>query len=118
MRISDWSSDVCSSDLGAVGFRIGLAEGGMQHCEGRLEVAEPFHRRRDEHVAGEEGMPGAFADPAPRQAVRLVGPGVDVLHQDVANLHVVRSAKLRLGQECVHTCRSRVSPYLYKKKTK
>src|SRR3546814_4264814 len=53
-------------------FRIGLAEGGMQHCEGRLEVAEPFHRRLDEHVAGEEGMPGAFADHAHRQAVRLV----------------------------------------------
>src|SRR3546814_8196833 len=67
MRISDWSSDVCSSDL----------------------VAEPFHRRLDEHVAGEEGMPGAFADHAHRQAVRLVGPGVDVLHEDVATLHVV-----------------------------
>src|SRR3546814_7061188 len=70
-------------------FRIGLAEGGMQHCEGRLEVAEPFHRRLDEHVAGEEGMPGAFADHAHRQAVRLVGPGVDVLHEDVATLNVV-----------------------------
>src|SRR3546814_14699007 len=83
MRISDWSSDVCSSDreafaVGAVGFRIGLAEGGMQHCEGRLEVAEPFHRRLDEHVAGEEGMPGAFADHAHRQDRKSVVEGKSV----------------------------------------
>src|SRR3546814_19443434 len=37
MRISDWSSDVCSSDLrallGAVGQPGGVAEGGAAHAE-------------------------------------------------------------------------------------
>src|SRR3546814_18495806 len=38
MRISDWSSDVCSSDLGAAGLRIGTAVV-FPGASGRLEAA-------------------------------------------------------------------------------
>src|SRR3546814_18940532 len=41
MRISDWSSDVCSSDLAAgTGLDLGLAE--RQH--GRANIGEPQNR--------------------------------------------------------------------------
>src|SRR3546814_4163986 len=71
MRISDWSSDVCSSDL------LGLADT-------RLGT------RRD-----------TLSCPSlqPRCARR------------------VRSEERRVGKECVSTCRSRWSPYHYKKQT-
>src|SRR3546814_14636673 len=52
MRISDWSSDVCSSDLADIGLR-------------------PLDRRRDDMVAGLERQ--AVAD----QAGRHGRPGVD-----------------------------------------
>src|SRR3546814_9933561 len=52
MRISDWSSDVCSSDLSAAGDEDGVA--GLFHggapaerwCRGDLGVAAPHERRR------------------------------------------------------------------------
>src|SRR3546814_12870538 len=54
MRISDWSSDVCSSDL-----RAQLADGGRQFIGAAQTFAKPErHRRRlsfrvfDQHTAG------------------------------------------------------------------
>src|SRR3546814_17911782 len=37
MRISDWSSDVCSSDLLGTGGRVGGVGGGLRHCGGNRE---------------------------------------------------------------------------------
>src|SRR3546814_1808817 len=52
MRISDWSSDVCSSDLGAIARQAG-AQGGFAD---QLGVGGNLHRRLDvdaaEHDAG------------------------------------------------------------------
>src|SRR3546814_14328520 len=82
MRISDWSSDVCSSDLLLMdGFNI-VGSGHMLD----LDEAEPAARAI---LLGNRG------DPA----------------------HAVRSEERRVGKECVSTCRSRWSPYHYKKKT-
>src|SRR3546814_1159694 len=85
MRISDWSSDVCSSDLGAE--------------PGRLALPVPEERRR----ADDEGRPR----PPPEQVQRQ--------HLDgLAQAHVVgehRSEERRVGKECVSTCRSRWAPY-------
>src|SRR3546814_5004411 len=75
MRISDWSSDVCSSDL-----------------------------------------PQLFADTA--------GVGTFLMDDDedggLGNPGLLqrRSEERRVGKECVSTCRSRWSPYHYKKNTK
>src|SRR3546814_11442744 len=65
MRISDWSSDVCSSDLG-------LPSTGWL-------------------LSDERSAP----------------PSID--------LYGSRSEERRVGKECVSTCRSRWSPYHYKK---
>src|SRR3546814_21154365 len=103
MRISDWSSDVCSSDLlegagagiGGDGHRrvrprrrhrrIG---GGGQHLEGR-KIGERGERtaRKDDRLA-----PDPVAEPA---------------EEDEEGR---RSEERRVGKACVSTCRSRWWP--------
>src|SRR3546814_20401915 len=73
MRISDWSSDVCSSDLGK---EVGIARGGIKvdvHrvVEQHIDAAEFGHCRRDHAIEiigvadidGErDGSPARFGD--------------------------------------------------------
>src|SRR3546814_9047353 len=87
MRISDWSSDVCSSDLRA---RLG---GG---------IAQPVYLHPRQRRAA-----GAIARAALGQRSRQ--------HDAVAL--VARSEERRVGKACVSTCRSRWSPYHYKKQS-
>src|SRR3546814_6071968 len=82
MRISDWSSDVCSSDLGT--FLSGLIHVGLQHHQGGR--------------AGDR--------PSVSLAARL-----RELKLPVGRLKTGRSEERRVGKECVRTCRSRWSPY-------
>src|SRR3546814_16467397 len=104
MRISDWSSDVCSSDLGLVappsGARLVLPGTGFQDCRTLLErlVREPDDRRRLRGQGHADDPPYAAIEPADLLAyVRL--HAVDrVAH---------RSEERRVGKECVSTCRSR-----------
>src|SRR3546814_19951979 len=102
MRISDLSSDVCSSDL-------------PSNIENTLKVTTPLAATIT--VIG-DGRPytvalitldpdgaAAFADKAglsPDPATLAKDPG--------------RSEERRVGKECVSTFRSRLSPYSYKKK--
>src|SRR3546814_8648928 len=88
MRISDWSSDVCSSDLGLAHQQVRL---GHQRRHGR-----GVYGAQDLDVA-----PRAEAGPQPLLQLR-VGPA-DHGHP--------RSEERRVGKECVSTCRSRWSPY-------
>src|SRR3546814_13547767 len=81
MRISDWSSDVCSSDLAGHGRRQGEhreLEPGEVETEGGASGRAVPHR--------EEPLPEAAAPDR-------------------------RSEERRVGKECVSTCRSRWSPY-------
>src|SRR3546814_2986393 len=61
MRISDWSSDVCSSDLEAFLFilRIMLEALGLEGCsETKTALANALHDRRGQFLAvGEDAMP-------------------------------------------------------------
>src|SRR3546814_9228404 len=90
MRISDWSSDVCSSDL----FRgdAGLLEGGLE------DLAR--HRPR---LAQHQAFPGELTDADAAAA----GERVFLRHED----DQPRSEESRVGKECVSTCRSRWSPH-------
>src|SRR3546814_5497237 len=88
MRISDWSSDVCSSDLGVrrpdhrdVAVDLGRGRAGEAFLE--------FLRARFD--AGGEIVPAQMAD--------------------IAGAVGLRSEERRVGKECVSTCRSRWSPY-------
>src|SRR3546814_4661239 len=96
MRISDWSSDVCSSDLrlqpDAVkgDGRIETLQGG-----GLARAVEPLQQGGDVGVRGDRL--GEHDVAAPALALQ-------------ARRHV-RSEERRVGKECVSTCRSRWSTY-------
>src|SRR3546814_13507529 len=96
MRISDWSSDVCSSDLER-GEVAGLEDAYLQFNDvlgsgvdviaGQFQVSDPLFKR-ELRLEYEDYMPY-------RVRVGAVG----------------RSEERRVGKECVSTCRSRWSPY-------
>src|SRR3546814_3937148 len=91
MRISDWSSDVCSSDLelkiclapGAM--RCGTRRGGYE-VDGSIFAMEGISERRDPGLGHRA------------HGVKRDRPGG------------TRSEERRVGQEGVSTCRSRWSP--------
>src|SRR3546814_11686642 len=101
MRISDWSSDVCSSDLddgededsqrnrghGAAPLTSSAASVGssLRRCH-----AKTGGRKYDPPARGR----GAVPSPPPGVVARWA-----------------RSEERRVGKECVSTCRSRWSPY-------
>src|SRR3546814_13981771 len=102
MRISDWSSDVCSSDLlvQEEGVLEAVRVGGEEPVAAALPVEE-----QDPDVAG------AVERPEPRIVVDAV---VVVRHRGLVSVPggcPVRSEERRVGQECVSTCRSRCGPY-------
>src|SRR3546814_6857239 len=93
MRISDWSSDVCSSDL----------------IDMLLELGEIVDEQTDKLLCD-------------RIIGGLVRPGftrIENLRIDTRNRYrhlepealVDRSEERRVGKECVSTCRTRWSPY-------
>src|SRR3546814_5155638 len=88
MRISDWSSDVCSSDLRPV--------------PGPRRVAVILHEApRAQH----KGRGDTAIETAPVEASGVVAM------PDEDSDRVSRSEERRVGKECVRTCRSRWSPY-------
>src|SRR3546814_15504819 len=97
MRISDWSSDVCSSDL-----TLAMAQAAI-----RREVHQPLdvHRGFATKIAFDImiGVDG-FAD----LEHFLIG---QILHAALGRDAQLQIGKRRVGQECVSTCRSRWSPY-------
>src|SRR3546814_20581097 len=96
MRISDWSSDVCSSDLGG------------QHPVGVLRAGEEVEDRG----VGRTGELGSGHRGDLLHALEL---GRVLVDRALAEHVLGRSEERRVGKECVSTCRSRWSPYPYKK---
>src|SRR3546814_20075862 len=96
MRISDWSSDVCSSDLTTVNL-IGNLVFSL------LENPQEF-KRLQQHQ-------NSLIKPAIEETLRYRSPAQFVSR--IATADVTRSEERRVGQECVSTFRSRFSPFLY-----
>src|SRR3546814_10948428 len=94
MRISDWSSDVCSSDL----------LDAREHGE-RQRIARELLRDRDEAFAG-------------LREIAVFIRGVGAVGQLAQADDLGRSEERRVGKECVSKCRSRWSPYHSKKKNR
>src|SRR3546814_13216293 len=106
MRISDWSSDVCSSDL-------------WQHACTRAEVLAAIRQGMQIVDARSQGRYRGD-EPEPRPGLRrghIPGsrnlPYTKLLDSVYGTL---RLEERRVGQECVRTCRSRRSP-IHSKKT-
>src|SRR3546814_2274950 len=91
MRISDWSSDVCSSDLAPT--------------QSELVVLAAESR--------EELLQRARAALAHLQSASLpeVAKACSAYARGAQRLALIRSEERRVGKECVSTCRSRWSPY-------
>src|SRR3546814_18513663 len=118
MRISDWSSDVCSSDLS--GRRPSLRQHGLL-ARGRVGIDVPPRSPLDKGPARRLARGSLL-----KEEVEEVGQFDRRLARDFADPRVAvpdpvctlrRSEERRVGKECVSTCRSRWSPY-HSKKTK
>src|SRR3546814_4769525 len=96
MRISDWSSDVCSSDLSW-----------CCHSNQR-ERASPKHA--DQQQSSNYGE-SAAADCFPVLHCSSSSTTTRTWMVDARPTLYPRSEERRVGKECVSTCRSRWSPY-------
>src|SRR3546814_16752195 len=99
MRISDWSSDVCSSDLRHLAqlHRLKLAN--------RLLVQPALHPDR---IPAE---PPAFYATSSRRPLAHPAVGSKDCSAPSPKRSAMRSEERRVGKECVSTCSSRWSPY-------
>src|SRR3546814_14610220 len=100
MRISDWSSDVCSSDLIDGGREI-LGRRAILALDDAAAVAAAC--LIDERIA-------VFGPLLDRRIIVVAGELPDIGDRAVAVVQE-RSEERRVGKECVSTCRSRWSPY-------
>src|SRR3546814_12715722 len=99
MRISDWSSDVCSSDLIARA-RFFISEqfaSNMDHLKSGALTADELLTMM---IFGLPGKAPSLRDIYEMNAAAWLG----------ARVHVVRSEERRVGKEGVSQCRSRWSP--------
>src|SRR3546814_13225670 len=95
MRISDWSSDVCSSDLLERGIDLFVALLAVLKAGGAYVPLDPdYPGERLRYMLGDAGA-------------------ALLLSHDAA---LARSEERRVGKECVSTCRSRWSPSRSQKK--
>src|SRR3546814_14814806 len=102
MRISDWSSDVCSSDLGAFADGELPRHGSSSMWRNILKYGV---------IAGlvvAAGMWGTLLAFGGNMPHGWFGMALGYLSMLVA---LSRSEERRVGKECVSTCRSRWSPY-------
>src|SRR3546814_3359271 len=104
MRISDWSSDVCSSDLFYFGVLPILSETGAAYGVSPAEIGG----------ASLVGQQVHLLSPLVASTYLLVGfVGIEFGEHQRFTLKwaLGRSEERRVGKECVSTCRSRWWPY-------
>src|SRR3546814_13944891 len=95
MRISDWSSDVCSSDLRQLHHT---------RVDQQIVCAEIVHHRQQQE-AGDPGEIGLVFEPV------QVGRHFRRRHQILGRAVEARSAERRVGKECVSTSSAGWSAY-------
>src|SRR3546814_18861625 len=106
MRISDWSSDVCSSDL-EIAKDLGVVGIG---AERRVGVGpQPVAGVRQ--GCGDTEVPGDVGGGAQVLRHEAQGEAGGELAGEHLLLQLVRSEERSVGKECDSTCRYRWSPY-------
>src|SRR3546814_15761634 len=107
MRISDWSSDVCSSDLRDDEVRHILQE----QIDGRVGIGLviPFHPKIE--IVGEIRLEARLVARSPQGAHALACADIQNRPE-----HIKTSTEEGpVGNECVSTCRYRCDPHHYKR---
>src|SRR3546814_17661577 len=120
MRISDWSSDVCSSDLlqkanPSDSRAAALSQGRHGSRAVRLPIQAPLIPSRTSAsgtTQQTEAPPAAMLAPTIAETDDLPG----FVGLGASEPPYQRSEERRVGEGCVSTCRSRWSPVHYKKK--
>src|SRR3546814_19663191 len=106
MRISDWSSDVCSSDLTTVLDTIAVEGTGISGDDDSASIVA-------KRTTGVGKMPTdilvAPASVSVITAKEIEERGATTVEQVVQ--YTARSEERRVGEECVSPCRSRWAPY-------
>src|SRR3546814_1319940 len=137
MRISDWSSDVCSSDLGEQVYKLSLLPSGIVtgtlSIIGNGVVLDPWALRDEIAKLRKQGVainPENFAiadncalilpfhrdldalreTAAGAGKIGTTGRGIGPAYEDKVGRRAIRSEERRVGKECVSRCRSRWSP--------
>src|SRR3546814_13715988 len=99
MRISDWSSDVCSSDLRSAFFLRSEADLSWPQA---ARMSSPRVARTGAEICAAESLSAKrVMVAASEHSKKLPGQG----------LQGMRSEERRVGKECVSTGRSRWSPF-------
>src|SRR3546814_20010648 len=96
MRISDWSSDVCSSDLNAVGAKVHLSGPDARSGTGSQSICGEQGNQWNPSWSPDGRVLGFYSD---------AGGSPQLWAYRLAS-----SEERRVGKECVSTCRSRWSP--------
>src|SRR3546814_16650461 len=115
MRISDWSSDVCSSDLQFADRQFHLAQERDDSQPGRIgKSAKNIEQLSHDmgykafFISGQRGATPLFPAARHNEVPRTGRIGTGSQKKDIAR---DRSEERRVGKECVSTCRYRWSPY-------
>src|SRR3546814_19239032 len=110
MRISDWSSDVCSSDLTKADLD--------RMVEKSLRRAGLWEEVKDRLLDSGTALSGGQQQRLCIARAIAVDPEVILMDEPCSALDPIATAKIeelrseerRVGKECVSTCRSRWSP--------
>src|SRR3546814_5662374 len=100
MRISDWSSDVCSSDL--------MNQRNQEEISNCL--SDNWYKIIDLMNTIKGGNGDADQDQSQTTSTLAPNPTSPIVPLTKAELVIARSAERRVGKESVSTCRSRWSP--------
>src|SRR3546814_13138321 len=99
MRISDWSSDVCSSDL-VFSNQDWMPQG--------IGVGQPIVKPKG--IDDVPVMALTLWTDDPQRGPRELAEIAHTLETELKRIPGTRSEERRVGKECVSTCRSRWSP--------
>src|SRR3546814_18309455 len=112
MRISDWSSDVCSSDLQITALNTTTA--GIIDSTGKLLKSQTatIHEQAAASTIPVETLQRAFQNIYDTMDAidTFKLKALDSMKTTVDTLSTERSEERRVGKECVSTCRSRWWP--------
>src|SRR3546814_21128313 len=111
MRISDWSSDVCYSDLlakkaekeGLITYMVTPDKDFGQLVSEKIFIYKPGIRGGDVEVMGVQEILDKWGVDRVEQVIDILGLWGDSVDN--------RSEERRVGKECVSTCRSRWSSF-------
>src|SRR3546814_18143955 len=109
MRISDWSSDVCSSDLVLVDALEAVIAQAHLECRQRAALKETQHPAVEHQFLMEAALLAAATGTGCATCARTGGRGL------AWSCHQMRSEERRVGNACVSPCRSRGWPVHSKK---